>query len=164
MPIPTGSFLQKFLRDPSKTDMFGTGLGLREAMARKRADETLEPFGQNAMDRLATIGSTEKNAKDLTKLNGDKRFDTGELSQGAQQLAQKVNENKKTSILQRISDFLNRGPFPGSPDDPRTPSGSKLIMGPDGQMYDENFIKTIPGGFSNMLEIERRKNIFKGMP
>ena len=41
--------------------------------------------------------------------------------------------------------------------DPRTPTGSKLIMGPDGQMYDENFIKTIPGGFNNMPEIQRRK-------
>ena len=48
--------------------------------------------------------------------------------------------------------------------DPRTPTGSRLIKGPDGQMYDENFIKTIPGGFNNMQEIERRRNIFKGMP
>ena len=63
-----------------------------------------------------------------------------------------------------ITDFLNRGGFPGSPDDPRTPTGSRLIEGPDGQMYDENFIKTIPGGFNNMQEIERRRKIFEGMP
>ena len=31
-------------------------------------------------------------AQQLQKMNGDRRFDTGELSQGAQQLAQKVNE------------------------------------------------------------------------
>ena len=30
--------------------------------------------------------------------------------------------------------------------------------------YDENFIKTIPGGFNNMQEIERRRKIFEGMP
>ena len=45
-------------------------------------------------------------AQQLQKMNGDKRFDTGELSQGAQQLAQKVNENEKTSILQRTAEFF----------------------------------------------------------
>ena len=116
MPIPTESFLQKFLSDPKKTDMYGTGLLTREAIARKNADETLDPFGQNAMDRLATIGSLGKNAQDLTKMNGDRRFDTGELSQGAQELAQKVEQNEKTGILQNISDrvrkFLSRPLIP----------------------------------------------------
>ena len=65
-------------------------------------------------------------------------------------------------FLQNMNPYNNL--YPGSPDDPRTPTGSKLIKGPDGQMYDENFIKTIPGGFNNMPEIEKRKNIFKGMP
>ena len=88
----------------------------------------------------------------------------GMPSQGDQELKQKKDVNEKTGILQRIYDFLNRGPFPGSPDDPRTPTGSKLIEGPDGQMYDENFIKTIPGGFNNMQEIERRRNIFQNIP
>ena len=99
----------------------------------------------------------------LRSMNGT-TDSNGMPSQGDQELKQKEDVNEKTGIMQKITNFLNRGPFPGSPDDPRTPSGSKLIMGPDGQMYDENFIKTIPGGFSNMLEIERRKNIFKGMP
>ena len=88
----------------------------------------------------------------------------GMPSQGDQELKQKEDVNIKTGLMQRITDFLNRGPFPGSPDDPRTPTGSKLIEGPDGQMYDENFIKTIPGGFNNMQEIERRRKIFEGMP
>ena len=88
----------------------------------------------------------------------------GMPSQGDQELKQKEDVNEKTSIMQRITDFLNRGGFPGSPDDPRTPTGSRLIEGPDGQMYDENFINTIPGGFSNMQEIERRRKIFEGMP
>ena len=88
----------------------------------------------------------------------------GMPSLGEQELKQKENVNEQTGIMQKITDFLNRGPFPGSPDDPRTPSGSKLIKGLDGQMYDENFINTIPGGFSNMQEIERRRKIFEGMP
>ena len=41
------------------------------------------------------------------------------------------------------------------------PTGSKLITGPDGRQYDENFIKTIPGGFNNMQEIERRRKILR---
>ena len=109
------------------------------------------------------LGSFMANAKELENMNGTTDM-MGMPSQGAQELAQKVEQNEKTSIMQRITDFLNRGPFPGSPDDPRTPSGSKLIKGPDGQMYDENFIKTIPGGFNNMQEIERRRKIFEGMP
>ena len=88
----------------------------------------------------------------------------GMPSPGDQELKQKEEVNEKTGIMQKITDFLNRGPFPGSPDDPRTPTGSRLIKGPDGQMYDENFINTIPGGFSNMQEIERRRKIFEGMP
>ena len=88
----------------------------------------------------------------------------GMPSQGDQELKQKEEVNEKTGIMQKITELLNRGPYPGSPDDPRTPSGSKLIKGPDGQMYDENFINTIPGGFSNMQEIERRRKIFEGMP
>ena len=88
----------------------------------------------------------------------------GMPSQGDQELKQKEEVNEKTGIMQKITDFLNRGPFPGNEDDPRSLTGSKLIKGPDGQMYDENFIKTIPGGFNNMQEIERRRNIFKGMP
>ena len=110
------------------------------------------------------LGSFMANAMELEKMNGNQRMDTGEKSQGAQELAQKVEQNEKTGIMQRVADFLNRGPFPGNENDPRTPTGSKLIMGPDGQMYDENFIKTIPGGFNNMPEIQRRKKLFESLP
>ena len=109
------------------------------------------------------MGSLAENASMMNKMNGTTDI-MGIPSQGTQELAQNVEQNEKTGIMQKITDFLNRGPFPGSPDDPRTPSGSKLIKGPDGQMYDENFINTIPGGFSNMEEIERRRKIFEGMP
>jgi hypothetical protein len=133
----------------------------------QKGDSGVQQFGKKvtgALNPFGGTGSLAKNAMDLVGINGTQRMDTGETSQGAQELAQKVEQNEKTGIMQRVADFLNRGPFPGSPDDPRTPSGSKLIKGPDGEMYDENFIKTIPGGFENMQEIERRRKIFEGMP
>ena len=126
----------------------------------------LQKFKGKLQDNKAPIsqgGSFMQNAKELTAMNGTTDM-MGMPSQGAQELAQKVEQNEKTGVMQKITDFLNRGGFPGSPDDPRTPTGSKLIEGPDGQMYDENFIKTIPGGFNNMQEIERRRKIFEGMP
>ncbi len=112
------------------------------------------------------LGSFMANAMELNKTNGTTDM-MGLPSQGAQELAQKVNENQKTSLMQQTAGFLqNMNPYnslyPGSPDDPRTPTGSKLIQGPDGQMYDENFIKNIPGGFNNMPEIERRRQILQG--
>ena len=91
----------------------------------------------------------------------------GMPSQGDQELKQKEDVNEKTGLMQKIGGFLKNleiKPFPGDENDPRTPTGSRLIKGPDGQMYDENFIKTIPGGFENMQEIERRRKIFEGMP
>ena len=126
----------------------------------------LQKFKGKLQDNKAPIsqgGSFMQNAEELTAMNGTTDM-MGMPSQGAQELAQKVEQNEKTGVMQKITDFLNRGGFPGSPDDPRTPTGSKLIEGPDGQMYDENFIKTIPGGFENMQEIERRRKIFEGMP
>ena len=126
----------------------------------------LQKFKGKLQDNKAPIsqgGSFMQNAEELTAMNGTTDM-MGMPSQGAQELAQKVEQNEKTGVMQKITDFLNRGGFPGSPDDPRTPTGSRLIKGPDGEMYDENFIKTIPGGFNKMQEIERRRNIFKGMP
>ena len=126
----------------------------------------LQKFKGKLQDNKAPIsqgGSFMQNAEELTAMNGTTDM-MGMPSQGAQELAQKVEQNEKTGVMQKITDFLNRGGFPGSPDDPRTPTGSRLIKGPDGEMYDENFIKTIRGGFNNMQEIERRRNIFKGMP
>ena len=101
-------------------------------------------------------------AQQLQKMNGNKRFDTGELSQGAQQLAQKVNENEKTGILQRTAEFFQNliQPFPGDKNDPRDPMGTKLIKGPDGKLYNEELIKML-GGF-DMQELERRRKILGG--
>ena len=102
----------------------------------------------------------------LRSMNGT-TDSNGMPSQGDQELKQKEEVNEKTGFMQRVADFLKKfeiKPFPGDENDPRTPTGSRLIKGPDGQMYDENFINTIPGGFSNMQEIERRRKIFEGMP
>ena len=115
---------------------------------------------------MPQMDSEEQRFNKMVELNGN-TFENGERSQGDQEAEQRMVQNKATGLLQkfvgRFKDFLNRGPFPGSEDDPRTPTGSKLITGPDGKQYDENFIKTIPGGFSNMQEIERRRKIFEGM-
>ena len=115
---------------------------------------------------MPQMDSEEERFNKMVELNG-KQYDNGERSQGDQEAEQRMVQNKTTGLLQKFvgqfKDFLNRGPFPGSEDDPRTPTGSKLITGPDGKQYDENFIKTIPGGFNNMQEIERRRKIFEGM-
>ena len=115
---------------------------------------------------MPQMDSEEQRFNKMVELNGN-TFENGERSQGDQEAEQRMVQNKATGLLQkfvgRFKDFLNRGPFPGSEDDPRTPTGSKLITGPDGKQYDENFIKTITGGFSNMQEIERRRKIFEGM-
>ena len=118
MPIPSGSFLQNFMKS-KKTD------GVSEPEVKK----TLNPVGENAMDRLTSagkaagtaatmgamggkLGSFAANAMGLNKMNGMQRMDTGEVSQGTQELAQKVNENEKTGLQQRIAGFLqNRNPY-----------------------------------------------------
>jgi len=100
MPIPSGSFLQNFMKS-KKTD------GVSEPEVKK----TVNPVGENAMDRLTSIGSFGNNARDLTKMNGTTDM-MGLPSQGAQELAQKVNENEKTGLQQRIAGFLqNRNPY-----------------------------------------------------
>ena len=62
------------------------------------------------------MGSVEENAALMTKMNGKERFDTGEVSQGAQELAQNVEQNEKTGTLQNIADrvrkFLSRPLIP----------------------------------------------------
>ena len=62
------------------------------------------------------MGSVAENAALMTKMNGKERFDTGEVSQGAQELAQNVEQNEKTGTLQNIADrvrkFLSRPLIP----------------------------------------------------
>ena len=108
----------------------------QKGVSQPKVKKTIDPFGQNAMDRLATMGSLGENAKDLTKMNGDRRFDTGEISQGAQELAQKVNQNEKTGIMQRVAGFLNKitsfdNLFPDNRVDYLNPDGSTQKVNPD---------------------------------
>ena len=75
------------------------------------------------------MGSVAANAALMTKMNGKERFDTGEVSQGAQELAQNVEQNEKTGVLQNIADrvrqFLSRPLIPDtSVEDPIT--GKKI--------------------------------------
>ena len=151
MPIPAGSFLLNFMNS-KKTD------GVSEPEVKK----TLDPFGQNVMDRLATIGSLGKNAQDLTKMNGDKRFDTGELSQGAQELAQKVEQNEKTGVLQRVAGFLNKiNPF-----DNLFPDNRVDYLNPDGstQKVNPDFLKLIMNRPYLKERFDRTGSIYSDMP
>ena len=150
MPIPAGSFLLNFMNS-KKTD------GVSEPEVKK----TLDPFGQNAMDRLATIGSLGKNAQDLTKMNGDRRFDTGELSQGAQELAQKVEQNEKTGVLQRVAGFLNKiNPF-----DNLFPDNRVDYLNPDGstQKVNPDFLKLIMNRPDLKERFDRTGSIYSDM-
>ena len=151
MPIPAGSFLLNFMNS-KKTD------GVSEPEVKK----TLDPFGQNVMDRLATIGSLGKNAQDLTKMNGDKRFYTGELSQGAQELAQKVEQNEKTGVLQRVAGFLNKmNPF-----DNLFPDNRVDYLNPDGstQKVNPDFLKLIMNRPDLKERFDRTGSIYSDMP
>ena len=86
MPIPTESFLKKFLKE--------SGGKLPTAPEMQRG-----------------TGSLEQNARDLTTMNGTTDM-MGMPSQGAQELAQNVEQNEKTGIMQKVASFLNKiNPF-----------------------------------------------------
>ena len=150
MPIPAGSFLLDFMNSKK-----------RDGVSEPEVKKSLEPFGQNAMDRLATIGSLGKNAQDLTKMNGDRRFDTGELSQGAQELAQKVEQNEKTGVLQRVAGFLNKmNPF-----DNLFPDNRVDYLNPDGsiQKVNPDFLKLIMNRPDLKERFDRTGSIYSDM-
>ena len=137
MPIPSGSFLQNFMKS-KKTD------GVSEPEVKK----TINPVGENAMDRLTSIGSFGNNARDLTKMNGTTDM-MGLPSQGAQELAQKVNENEKTGLLQRIASFLqNRNPYGELMRD------TSVIDPISGQRVNEDFLKLL----NNRPDLRQRFN------
>ena len=105
------------------------------------------------------------NAMELNKMNGTQRMDTGETSQGAQELAQKVQQNEMSGLQQRTANFMqNLNPYnslyPGSPENPMDPMGVPLVPGPDGQLINENLMK-LTGGDRD--ELERRRQILGGM-
>ena len=100
------SFLDMFIFDKPQARM-------------EQAKGVLAPTGQEMEAKFATLGSIGSIAADamqMNKMNGMFRGDTGELSQGAQELAQKVEQNEKTGILQNVADkvrqFLSRPLIP----------------------------------------------------
>ena len=93
-------------------------------------------------------------------------MDTGETSQGAQELNQKVMQNAMTGVQQRTANLMqNLNPYnslyPGSPENPMDPMGVPLVPGPDGQLINENLMK-LTGGDPD--EIQRRKEILQQNP
>ena len=152
---------------------FMTGGGLA-GMAGRKVGEVLDPTGEGAGKRLKEIGkmgalgglgSFAANAMDLNKINGTQRMDTGETSQGAQELAQKVQQNEMSGLQQRTANFLqNMNPYnsmyPGSPENPMDPMGVPFVPGPDGELINENLMK-LTGGDRD--ELERRRQILGGM-
>ena len=135
----------------------------------QKGDNRMQQFQKNQLkrniDAAGKVGSFAANAMDLNRMNGTQRMDTGEVSQGAQELAQKVNENEKTGLQQRTANFLqNVNPYnslyPGSPENPMDPMGVPLVPGPDGELINENLLK-LTGGDRD--ELERRRQILGGM-
>jgi hypothetical protein len=111
------------------------------------------------------LGSFMANAMQLNKMNGTERMDTGETSQGAQELNQKVMQNTMSGVQQRTANLMqNLNPYnslyPGSPENPMDPMGVPLVPGPDGQLINENLMK-LTGGDPD--ELERRRQILGGM-
>ena len=111
------------------------------------------------------LGSYVANAMQLKKMNGEQRMDTGEKSQGDQELDQKVMQNMMSGVQQRTANLMqNLNPYnslyPGSPENPMDPMGVPLVPGPDGQLINENLMK-LTGGDRD--ELERRRKILGGM-
>ena len=136
----------------------------------QKGDSGVQQFGKKVTGTfgqamLGGTGSLARNAMDLVGINGTQRMDTGETSQGAQELAQKVQQNEMSGLQQRTANFLqNINPYnslyPGSPENPMDPMGVPLVPGPDGQLINENLMK-LTGGDRD--ELERRRQILGGM-
>ena len=112
------------------------------------------------------LGSFMANAMQLENMNGTQRMDTGETSQGAQELNQKVMQNTMSGVQQRTANLMqNLNPYnslyPGDKNNPMDPMGVPLVPGPDGELINENLMK-LTGGDPD--EIQRRKEILQQNP
>jgi len=151
------------------TDLDQKGDNRMQQFQKNQAKRNLE-FGKKAAGAfgktmMGGVGSLAMNAMNLNKVNGTQRMDTGETSQGAQELAQKVQQNEMSGLQQRTANFLqNINPYnslyPGSPENPMDPMGVPLVPGPDGQLINENLMK-LTGGDRD--ELEKRRQILGGM-
>ena len=107
------------------------------------------------------MGSLAANAALMTKMNGKERIDTGEVSQGAQELAQKVEQNEKTGVLQRVAGFLNKmNPF-----DNLFPDNRVDYLNPDGttQKVNPDFLKLIMNRPDLKERFDRTGSIYSDM-
>ena len=107
------------------------------------------------------MGSVAANAALMTKMNGKERIDTGEVSQGAQELAQKVEQNEKTGVLQRVAGFLNKmNPF-----DNLFPDNRVDYLNPDGttQKVNPDFLKLIMNRPDLKERFDRTGSIYSDM-
>ena len=82
----------------------------------QKGDNRMQEFQKNQakrnIDAAGKLGSFAVNAMNLNKINGTTDM-MGLASQGAQELAQKVNENEKTGLMQKVAGFLqNQNPYP----------------------------------------------------
>ena len=112
------------------------------------------------------LGSFMANAMELNKMNGTERMDTGETSQGAQELNQKVMQNTMSGVQQRTANLMqNLNPYnslyPGSPENPMDPMGGPLVPGPGGGLINKG-VMDVTGGDPD--EIQRRKEILQQNP
>ena len=124
---------------------------------------------QDFLDMFTGMGGKgmdgeQKRLSDMRGMNG-MQFDTGERSQGAQELNQKVMQNTMSGVQQRTANLMqNLNPYnslyPGSPENPMDPMGVPLVPGPDGKLINENLMK-LTGGDRD--ELERRRQILGGM-
>ena len=136
----------------------------------QKGDNRMQQFQKNQLkrniDAAGKVGSFAANAMQLNKMNGMQRMDTGETSQGAQELAQKVQQNEMSGLQQRTASFLqNMNPYnsmyPGSPDNPMDPMGVPLVPGPGGGLINKG-VMDVTGGDPD--EIQRRKEILQQNP
>ena len=141
-----GSRLQEFQKNQTKRNIkaaqgFGDLMTGGMTDFDQKGDSGIQQFGKKATGVLgqAMIGNTgslAKNAMELVGINGTQRMDTGETSQGAQELAQKVEQNEKTGIQQRVADLMNKiNPFdrvfPDNRVDYVNPDGTIQKVNPD---------------------------------
>ena len=117
-------------------------------------------------DSKKFLGSFMANAMELNKMNGTERMDTGETSQGAQELNQKVAQNTMSGVQQRTANLMqNLNPYnslyPGNPDNPMDPMGVPLVPGPGGGLINKG-VMDVTGGDPD--EIQRRKEILQQNP
>ena len=98
----------------------------------------LQKFKGKLQDNKAPIsqgGSFMQNAEELTAMNGTTDM-MGMPSQGAQELAQKVEQNEKTGVQQKFVDLMNKlNPFdrifPDNRVDYTSPDGTTQKVNPD---------------------------------